>query len=267
MTFIEHDQSGVVYLTAPNITARHAFTTRYGGVSEGVWASLNLGENRGDTAANVIENYRRVKAATGIPTDHMAFTRQVHGKVVRIATEADVHTLMTPVPYDADGLITNIPGLAITCFIADCVPLLLHDPVHCVVGAIHCGWRSTVQDIMGEAISQMVSLGAVPGDIQAAIGASIGACCFETGPEVPEAVYALLPDDHEGIVRAGEKDGKFYVDLREAIRRRLVHLGLLSENILVSGECTMCRRDKYWSHRATDGKRGHQAAMIVLDKK
>ena len=73
MTFTEHNQNGVVYLTAPNITARHAFTTRYGGVSGGIWSSLNLGENRGDAPENVIENYRRVKEATGIPTDHMAF--------------------------------------------------------------------------------------------------------------------------------------------------------------------------------------------------
>lgn len=266
MTFTEHNQNGVVWLTAPHITARHAFTTRYGGVSEGIWSSLNLGENRGDVPEHVIENYRRVKEATGIPTDHMAFTRQVHGKVVRVATEADVHTLMTPVPYDADGLVTNIPGLAITCFIADCVPLLLHDPVHQVIGAIHCGWRSTVQDIMAEAVKQMETLGTDPADIRAAVGASIGACCFETGPEVPEAVYELLPDDHDGIVRPGDTPEKFYVDLREAIQRRLVQLGVKPENILVSGECTMCQTEKYWSHRATDGKRGHQAAMIVIDK-
>lgn len=267
MTFTEHNQNGVVYLTAPHITARHAFTTRFGGVSGGIWSSLNLGENRGDDPAHVMENYRRVKEATGIPTDHMAFTRQVHGKTVRIVSEADVHTLMTPVPYDADGLVTNLPGLAITCFIADCVPLLLHDPVHRVVGAIHCGWRSTVQDIMAEAVAQMRTLGTDPADLRAAVGASIGACCFETGPEVPEAVYALLPDDHDGIVRPAEAPEKFYVDLREAIRRRLVQLGVWPEHILVSQECTMCQKEKYWSHRATDGKRGHQAAMIVLDER
>lgn len=266
MTFMEHNTGGVVYLTAPNITARHAFTTRHGGVSEGIWSSLNLGENRGDAPENVIENYRRVKDATGIPTDHMVFTRQVHGKVVRIASEADVHTLMTPVPYDADGLVTNIPGLAITCFIADCVPLLMHDAKNNVIAAVHCGWRSTVQDIMAEAVSQMQSLGAEPAHIQAAVGASIGACCFETGPEVPEAVYALLPGDHDGIVRPGKAPEKYYVDLREAIRRRLMQLGVPEANILVSTECTMCARDKYWSHRATNGKRGHQAAMIVIDK-
>ena len=265
MNFIENNTNGVVYMTASNIPMKHCFTTRYGGVSEGYLASMNLGENRGDDPEKVAENYRRLGEATGIPTHHMAFTRQVHGNDVRIVTEADVHTLMTTVPYDADGIVTNIPGLAIIAFVADCVPLLLCDPVNKVVGAIHCGWRSTVADIMAVAVEKMVSLGADPAEMQAAIGASIGACCFEVGAEVPEAVFALLPEDHDGLVRAGEKDGKFYVDLREAIARRLVQLGLQREHILVSEECTVCSHDKYWSHRYTQGNRGSQAALIVLD--
>ena len=265
MHFIERNHNGVVYMTASNIPVKHCFTTRYGGVSEGDLASMNLGENRGDDPANVAENYRLLGQATGIPTHHMAFTRQVHGNDVRIVTEEDVHTLMTPVPYDADGIVTNIPGLAVIAFVADCVPLLLCDPVNKVVAAVHCGWRSTVADIMGVAVEKMISLGANPKEICGAIGASIGYCCFEVGPEVPEAVFALLPNDHAGLVRAGEKEGKFYVDLREAIARRLVQLGLQRENILVSEECTVCSRDKYWSHRYTQGNRGSQAALIMLE--
>jgi len=265
MPFIENSNNGVVFMTAPNITAKHCFTTRYGGVSTGHLSSLNLGENRGDDPANVIENYRRLGEATGIRTDHMAFTRQVHGNAVRIVTEADVHTLMGGVPYDADGIVTNIPGLAIIAFVADCVPLLIHDPVNKVAAAVHCGWRSTVADIMKNAVDKMISLGGDPKVMQAAIGASIGYCCFEVGPEVPEAVYALLPDDHEGLVRTGEQEGKFYVDLREAIARRLVQLGLERENIVISEECTVCCHDKYWSHRYTKGDRGSQAALIMLE--
>lgn len=265
MKFIEHNENGVVFMTAPNIKARHAFTTRYGGVSGGIWASLNLGEHRGDDPENVRENYRRVKEATGIDTDRLVFTRQVHGREVRVATQADIHTLMTPVPYEADGLVTNIPGLPITCFIADCVPLLMHDEKNGVIAAVHCGWRSTVQDIMAAAVEKMVSLGAEPGEIQAAVGESIGACCFEVGPEVPEAVRALLPGAHEGVIRQGKAPDKFYVDLREAIRRRLTQLGVPAEHIAVSDECTVCQHNKYWSHRATQGRRGHQAAMIELE--
>ena len=265
MQFIENSKNGVVFMTAPHITAKHCFTTRYGGVSTGILSSMNLGENRGDDPANVIENYRRLGEATGIRTDHMAFTRQVHGNEVRIVTEEDVHTIMGGVPYDADGIVTNIPGLAIIAFVADCVPLLLHDPVHKVAGAVHCGWRSTVADIMNNAVDKMVQLGGDPADMCAAIGASIGYCCFEVGPEVPEAVTALLGGDCDGIIRAGEKEGKFYVDLREAIACRLVQLGLKRENILVSEECTMCSHEKYWSHRYTQGERGSQAALIMLE--
>lgn len=265
MTFVEHNHNGVVYMTAPNISAKHCFTTRYGGVSTGTLSSLNLGENRGDDPANVVENYRRLGEATGIPTEHMAFTRQVHGNAVRIVTEEDVHTIMGGVPYDADGIVTNIPGLALIAFVADCVPLLLHDPVNGVAGAVHCGWRSTVADIMDNAVEKMVELGAQPEQIRAAIGESIGYCCFEVGPEVPEAIYALLPDHHAGLVRPGEREGKFYVDLREAIARRLVQLGLEREHIVISQECTVCNHEKYWSHRYTKGERGSQAALIVLD--
>ena len=263
--FHENSNNGVVYRTAPNITAKHCFTTRYGGVSSGHLSSLNLGENRGDASENVIENYRRLGEATGIATHHMAFTRQVHGNDVRIVTEDDVHTLMGGVPYDADGIVTNIPDLAIIAFTADCVPLLLHDPVNKVAGAVHCGWRSTVADIMANAVYQMQKLGADPAVMQAAIGPAIGYCCFEVGPEVPEAVIKLLPDDHDGIIRAGERDGKFSVDLREAIARRLVQLGLQRESIVISDECTVCCHDKYWSHRYTKGERGSQAALIMIE--
>ena len=259
------NEGGLVYMRSTLIPARHAFTTRYGGVSRGEFASLNLGSNRGDDPEAVRENYRRVCALMGAGIDDCAVTKQVHGSAVRVVTKADRHVCMSTVPYEADGLVTNIPGLPITCFIADCVPLLMEDTRHGVIAAVHCGWRSTVQDIMAAAVEKMVLLGAQPGEIRAAIGESIGACCFETGPEVPEAVYALLPDWHEGLVRPGKTPDKSYVDLREAIRRRLVQLGVPAEQIAVSDECTMCRPDKYWSHRATKGQRGHQAAMIVLD--
>ena len=264
MTFIQNEHQGVTYMTAPNISACHCFTTRWGGVSTGALSSMNLGENRGDRAENVIENYRRIKAATGIDTDRLVFTRQVHGNEVRIATEEDIHTLMTPVPYEADGLVTNIKGLAILAFVADCVPLLIHDAKNGVAAAVHCGWRPTVKDIMRVTVEKMQSLGAEPGEMQCAIGAAIGYCCFEVGPEVPEAIRALLPDAHEGLIRPAETEGKFYVDLRGAISRRLQQLGVPEDHIVISDECTMCSPEKYWSHRVTKGERGNQAAMIML---
>ncbi len=265
MKFTEKNTDGLRFMTAGTISARHAFTTRYGGVSEGIWASLNLGTNRGDCEAAVRENYRRLGKATGIPVEHMAFTRQVHGNIVRTVTAADVHELFTEVPYEADGLVTDIPGLALVCFTADCVPVLLHEPEAGVIAAVHCGWRSSVADILGNAVGAMCLLGAKPGRITAAIGPAISGCCFQVGGEVTEAVENWL-GSADGLYKADETArGKFLLDLKGANARRLVQLGVKEENIAISDECTKCSHEKYWSHRYTAGRRGSQAGLIVLD--
>ncbi len=266
MDFIRNEKNGVVFMTAPHIAARHAFTTRYGGVSAGHLASLNLGTNRGDEPENVRENYRLLARATGIDTSRMAFTRQVHRADVRVVTEADIHTLCTEVPYEADGIVTNNPGLALICFTADCVPVLLCDRSHGVIAAVHCGWRSSVADILGVTIEKMRSLGAEPEDICAAIGPAISRCCFEVGPEVVRKVEEYLSGDCDGLYAPEEGvPGKFMLDLKWANARRLMQLGLRGENIDISSECTRCSHDKYWSHRYTKGLRGSQASLIVLD--
>lgn len=246
------------------IPARHAFTTRYGGVSRGEFASLNLGSNRGDDPEAVRENYRRVCALMGAGIDDCAVTKQVHGSEVRVVTKADRHVCMSTVPYEADGLVTNERGLPIMCFIADCVPALLCDREHSVIAAVHCGWRSSVADILGETVKKMCALGAKPENIHAAMGAAIGRCCFETDDDVPEAVEKYLSGETQGLFDR-RADGKTMVDLRAANAVRLRQLGLKAENIDISPECTMCSHEKYWSHRYTKGRRGSQAAAIVLD--
>ena len=263
MAFIENKQGELVYMSSSLITAHHAFTTRWGGVSREGFSSLNLGSNRGDDPEAVRENYRRVCALMGVGIDDCAVTRQVHGKVVRVVTEADRHVCMAPVPYEADGIVTNVKNLPILCFVADCVPALLCDDHNGVAAAVHCGWRSSVADILGEAVEKMCSLGAQRERICAAMGASIGRCCFETDGDVPQAIDCYLGGDAAGTYTR-RSDGKYLVDLREANRRRLLQLGLKPEHIDVSEECTMCSHEKYWSHRYTKGQRGSQAAAIVL---
>ena len=263
MAFEEMNEGGLVYMRSTLIPARHAFTTRYGGVSRGEFASLNLGSNRGDDPEAVRENYRRVCALMGAGIDDCAVTKQVHGSAVRVVTKADRHVCMSTVPYEADGLVTNERGLPIMCFIADCVPALLCDGENSVIAAVHCGWRSSVADILGETVKKMCALGAKPENITAAVGASIGRCCFECDDDVPEAVSRYLGGDTEGLFDL-KPNGKTHVDLRGANLRRLLQLGLCAENIDVSDECTMCLPDKYWSHRATDGVRGSMAAAIML---
>ena len=265
MKFVEKQKDGVVFMTAPNIKVRHAFTTRLGGVSKGYLESLNLGEHRGDAPENVRENYRRLGEAAGLDTARVVFPRQVHSNIVRTVTGADVHTLFDPVPYEADGLVTAEPGLTLIAFTADCVPVLLCDREHGVCGAVHAGWRGSVADILKNAVEAMCALGAEVPCIAAAIGPAIGKCCFEVGPEVPEAASAYLGGDLDGLCFPHpEHPGKYLLDLRGANARRLRQLGLLQENIAVSEECTMCLHEKYWSHRWTQGRRGNQGALIAL---
>ena len=265
MSFTEHNQNGVIYTTADHISAPHAFTTRFGGVSAGIYASLNLGENRGDDPDCVRENYRRLKAALGI--DELVFSRQVHGTDVRRVTAADAREPFDPLPYEADGLVTDEPGLSLIIFVADCIPILFHDPIRGAVGAAHAGWRGTVADIAGITVRRMVSeFGSDPKHIRTAIGPGIAACCFETGPEVPEAVLNALGDEGTAFITPSRNPGKSMVDLKGVNRALLLRSGILPEHIAVSPACTMCHPDKYWSHRHTHGERGVQAAIITLKR-
>lgn len=254
-------------MTASTISAKHAFSTRYGGVSEGDFASLNLGFSRGDPAENVSRNYRILGAALGVDVERAAYTRQMHGNVVRRVTLADAVSPETPASLDCDGLVTADRGLALFCFTADCVPVLLHDGVNGVAAAVHCGWRSSVQDILGEAVGEMLALGAEAEHICAALGPAIGAGSFETDSDVPDALREWLGHDAEEFIYSGTRAGKYNIDLRGANVHRLMTLGLRRENIAVSTECTVASHEKYWSHRycaAKNIRRGSQCALIVL---
>ena len=249
-------------MTSDIIASPHGFSTRFGGVSTGIYSSLNLGEHRGDEENNVRENYRRFCAAVGADESRLVFSKQVHKTDVRDVTSEDIHTLFSPVPYEADGLVTAEKGLALVIFSADCIPVLLYDPVKNVVGACHCGWRGTVGDMAGETVRTMLKQhGCYSGDIRAAIGPGIDKCCFETDEDVPNAVRDVLGKDAENFISQSGK-GKYHVDLKGINRELLIRAGVKTENIDVSDECTSCKCEKYWSHRKTKGERGSQAAMI-----
>ena len=248
------------------LTCRHGFSTRLGGLSEGVYESLNLGGGRGDRPENVAENWRRFGAAVGIDTARFVHGRQVHGVSVRIARRGDEHPIGQAAPWpEADGYVTAERDLPLAVFTADCTPLLMQDARAGVIAAVHCGWRSTVADIEKNAVEAMVSLGAKPRNIRAAIGPGIRRCCFQTGPEVPAAIDALLGGDAKDLYGPdAAAPGKFRVDLPGTVRRRLTQLGVPEENIDELGICTMCEPDRFWSHRAMGAERGSQANVIVL---
>ncbi len=253
---------GLPLLISPEISAPHGFTSRFGGASKGDFESLNLGENRGDDPRAVEENYRRLKAALGI--EKLCFTKQVHKNRVKYVTESDARDLGDPIPYEADGLITDRPGVGLICFSADCIPILLHDPVRGAIAAVHAGWRGTVADIVGAAVRAMYDLGSDLDDIRAAIGPGIGQCCFETGPEVPAAVMEALGGDGELYVAPGNREGKFMVDLKGVNAALMVRAGMDPDRIDVCDECTACDPWKFWSHRVDGDRRGAQAGAIVL---
>lgn len=242
----------------------HGFSTRSGGVSTGIYESMNLGSNRGDEPEHVRENYRRFFAVIGGDVESMALSNQVHGDVVRVVTAADRKAdLYAEEPYEADGLVTDIPGLALVIFGADCLPILFYDPVRRVIAAAHAGWRGTASGIVERAVEKLLFYGCRPEDILAAVGPGISGCCFETREDVPNAMTAALGVAATPFIKPVE-NGKFHVDLKGLNVLRLERAGLLSEHISVSRECTACQPEKYWSHRVTNGKRGSQAAVIQL---
>ncbi len=249
------------------ISCPHGFSTRRGGVSDGMFATLNLGMNRGDEKARVTENWRRFLDSAGVKQKTFVCGVQVHGNKVHIAKEKDLRRAYGVYPdgrgmIECDGYVTAEPNVPLAIFTADCVPVLMEDTKAGVVGAVHCGWRSSVADIEKNAIDAFISLGSDPADVHIAIGPAIDKCCFEVGGEVIDAVRDLIGDDAERFYRA-KSNGKFMLDLRGVVRHRFIMLGVKSENTETVGGCTMCDPAKYFSHRGTKGNRGSLATVIM----
>ena len=265
-THIQED--GLLYLTASSLSVpslAHGFSTRLGGVSTGPYAQLNLGITRPDERAAVRENYHRFCAAIGADVTSLVMTHQVHEDTIRQATRADVlDDLLDPLDYQADGLLTNQPGLCLTIYYADCIPVLLYDPVHRAIAAVHSGWRGTSLGIAPQAVAKMTALyGSDPGDILAAIGPGIGPCCFETHDDVPSAMVQRLGEDilSHCVPLA---HGKFSVDLKGIIHWQLTQAGLADGHVDTLSLCTACHPELYWSHRKMGDQRGNHAAMLQL---
>ena len=269
MSFTQHEISGLVFRTADGLCAAggavHAFSTRLGGASGGMWASLNLGVTRGDDPGAVEENYRRIRSAMGgDPAGPLVKTSQVHGDVIRaVGPEGPFAGLHDREP-ECDGLITDVPGVTLAVYSADCIPVLLYDPVRRVIAAVHAGWRGTALAIAGRAAARMVSdYGSSPGDIRAAIGPGIGPCCFETHGEVPAAMEETYGPAAAPFLRP-LSGGKFRVDLKGLNALALTRAGVDPARIDTDGDCTMCLPEKYWSHRRLGDRRGSMAALIQL---
>lgn len=232
---------------------KHCFTTRKGGVSEGFLAETNLSFSREDKQ-KVTENYNRIAKAVGL-SGNFRLTWQEHTDNIDVVTAASGF-VFSDAPVD--GLVTNRKDICLTAFVADCVPVLLADPKTKSIAAVHSGWRGTAKGITSKAVKLMrENYGADPRDIIAAIGPCIGKCCYEVGEDVFEQF---------GVPEYFTKkpDGKYMLDLNLANKSVLLAAGLSAQNIHTSYECTFCKSDIYYSHRATNGRRGNLAAMIEL---
>ena len=264
--FHTQTKNGVTFLTADTLSdggVLHGFSTRLGGVSPAPWDSLNLDDRRGDDIANVQENFRRLCAALDTDVQRAVLSRQVHRSDVRRVTAEDCGKgLWRPQDYDsADGLVTDVPGIPLIVFSADCNVLLLHDPVRRVIGAAHAGWRGTAAGIAAETVRVMAQdYGCDPADIRAAVGPAIGQCCFETDSDVPEALRATLGAAAEPFMVWN--GSKWHIDLKAVNALWLQKAGVT--RIDVCSHCTACRPDLYWSHRKMGLRRGEQAALIAL---
>ena len=270
MDLREHcEANGVVWLESQGISApggvAHGFSTRLGGVSTGIYASLNLGHTRGDEPDAVRENYRRFLAATGAGrAEDMVISHQVHKDNVRVCTLADRGKgLDLERDYDADGMMTDVPDLPLVIFTADCIPILFYDPVRRVVAASHAGWRGTAQSIASKTVRRRREVyGSKPADIRAAIGPGISACCFLTHSDVMDAMRAQLGSLAEDYIRPVTGEDRFHVDLKGINAALLRQAGVVQVDI--STDCTGCLREKYWNHRTTGQARGSMAAAIML---
>ena len=276
------------YLTFPLLEdvsfVRHAFTTRAGGVSEGDCAALNLSFARGDSEEAVRENFRRLAEELGTREDRFVFTDQTHTANVRVVTESDAGKGLTrPKDYtDVDGLVTNVPGLVLSVFTADCVPVFLADPVHRAIGLVHSGWHGTAGRIAEQALRLMAEhYGTDPADVICAVAPSICQDCYEISRDVAEVfgeafagreaeiLTSSMQKDMEtdpvtNYLGSGRPEDKFHLDLWQANRIILEEAGVLPSHIAVTDICTCCNPGILFSHRASHGKRGNLGAFLMI---
>ena len=270
------ENKGVTWLTYPAFEQFtdivHGFSTRLGGVSEGIYASMNLSFTRGDEDAAVHENYRRFAAALGFSERDIVTSDQTHTANVRIVTDEDRGNGITkPRPYtDVDGMITNVRGLVLATFYADCVPLYFVDPVHHAIGCSHSGWRGTVGEMGKKTVEAMrEAYGSRPEDIFAAIGPSICQDCYEVGKDVAEPFEKLFSQERYQDVSmknilTEKVNGKYQLDLWRANEAILLGAGILKEHLSMTDICTCCNPSYLFSHRASKGRRGNLAAFLML---
>lgn len=249
----------------------HCFSTRLGGVSEDIFTSMNLSFVRGDDENKVMENFKRLASAKGWNIEDMVFSDQTHTTNVRVMSSDDRGKgILRARDYtDVDGMVTNEPGLILSTFYADCVPLYFVDPVHKAIGLSHSGWKGTVGRIGRVTIETMSrEYGTNPEDLVCAIGPSICQDCYEISYDVAARFMDEFPDNIDEILYEkapvlGER--KFQLNLWRACEVVLMDAGVKPDNIHTTDICTCCNPELLFSHRASHGKRGNLGAFLCIN--
>lgn len=245
---------------------KHCFTTRMGGVSKGIFSTLNLSFTRGDEQEAVEQNFQRLAEALDVKYENFVFSDQTHTNIVKKITKQDAGNGLTREKtfFDVDGMITNEPGLVLSTFYADCVPLYFVDPVKKAIGLSHSGWRGTVGRIGAETIKAMQQeYGSKPEDLLCAIGPSICQECYEISEDVALEFQKEFMDKSEQLLQ-GKGNGKYQLDLWRANEIILLEAGVKKEHIATTNICTCCNSEYLFSHRASCGKRGNLGAFLSI---
>jgi YfiH family protein len=240
----------------------HAFCTRQGGASEEDYKSLNMSFKEGDEESKVLQNWGRLAESFDIPLENFLVVNQVHGaEIFVIKPYGSYFTSCAELNYDA--IVTNRTDLAICIKTADCVPLFLVDKVKKVIAVVHAGWRSSSLGISAKVVQLIMErYHSLPGDILVAIGPSIGSCCYEVDLATAKAFAGQK--NKESFLFPDAKGKKWKLDLPEANRQQILDRGIPEKNIELSGYCTRCNQDMFFSHRGSGGITGRQINFMMI---
>jgi YfiH family protein len=249
------------------------FSSRSGGVSSAPFHSLNTGLHVSDKTEDVIINRERLADKVNLPIESWIYAEQIHSNEVELLNSNDrgkgIYSRETAIQAK-DAFITQSTNICMAALFADCVPLYFFDPVHQAIGLAHAGWKGTVQEIAAVTIKMMQQhFNSQSHEIIAAIGPSIGICCFEVDEIVMNKVWELFGREmlwniDDKPLYQKQKNGKFLLNLQESNRQIMMKAGILPSHIEVTDYCTSCRTDLFFSHRKENGKTGRMVAWIGL---
>ena len=251
-------KGNIEYYVCEGIPVTHAFSTRLGGVSSlSHTKSMNLAYGRGDSDETVNKNFSIFFGALGLKTENLIYMNQIHSCDVREITDGE-----SGCAGSLDGMVTKSKNAVLCVKIADCSPIILCDKESGVIGACHAGWRGACGGIAKATVEKMVALGAKKENIRAAIGPCIHSCCYEIQEDFYLEVKKMTGDICDSFFT--KREGKMFADIVKMNTYYLNLAGLKPENVYASEECTACSPYRFFSHRATKGKRGTMAAIITL---